>query len=320
MTARRLSARIKKLARGVLLTLLTVAVLAALIWYGDAPKVAALVGRFQPDYVLWFLLLTLAFEAVRWTLWHFLNECLAIRVPLRTQLFALAAGETAKFLPTGVYLQNFILQRSTGTDFGRSSAATTAMILAEIVVALLGVATLGIGAWTGWLRLAIVIGAIIAVLLVKLDLRVPRRERNQRLVTHQRIIDRVLEELRRFRAGAAALLRPDIMGITLLLTALYEIIGGACLYLVVRGLGIDGVSFWQAVAVNCFGLAFYVILGSLEAAEVGAFVGIGVSKTAAVSAILVNRALNVIATLILSAIVMGILRKEWRTLIRKPAS
>jgi hypothetical protein len=101
---------------------------------------------------------------------------------------------------------------------------------------------------------------------------------------------------------------------TLLLSFAYVLISGAALYEVVRALSIGGVSLWQAVGVNSFGLAFYVILGSLEAADVGAFVGIGISKSAAVSAVLVNRGLGIGVTLALSLIVMALLHDEWRAL------
>lgn len=82
-----------------------------------------------------------------------------------------------------------------------------------------------------------------------------------------------------------------------------------------RALAVGGVSFWQAVSVNCFGLAFYVVLGSLEAADAGALIGIGVSKSAAVSAILVSRALTVGVTVAISALVLIALHDQWPAIL-----
>jgi uncharacterized membrane protein YbhN (UPF0104 family) len=307
MAAGRQARHLKKLVRSLLLTLLGLAVLAALLWFGDARKVIALVGQFRPIYVVWFLLLLAAHEVIRGLLWCRLLQALTDRPPLRAQIFAFAAGEAAKFVPTGVYLQNFLLQRSTGADFRRSSAATTVMIVAEIVAAFIILVIFGIGFWSVWLRLSVIAVGILALYLLRIYLTAPHDRRTPRWVVRHRLLNWALDALRRFRAGAAALSEPRIVAITLALSVLYVFIAGAALYVVVLGLGIGGVSLWQAVAVSCFGLAFYVVLGSLEAADLGAFLSIGVSKSAAVSAILVYRALSLGATIALAVIVMATL-------------
>jgi uncharacterized membrane protein YbhN (UPF0104 family) len=228
---------------------------------------------------------------------------------VRAQIFAFAAGEAAKTLPMGAYVQNYLLQRSTGIDFARSSAATTVMIIDEIVVAMVGVALLGVGAWSTWLRPAILAGALAVVVLARIH---PAAPRLPRWIGQHRILDRVREEFARLREGAAALAQPRVLIATLLLGAVYVFLDGVGLYVVVRALGIGGISMWQAVAVRCFGLAFYIVLGSLEAAGVGAFLGMGVSKSAAVSIILVNRALGILVTIFLAALTMALLHAAWR--------
>ena len=105
-----------------------VGVLGALLWFGNAHKVLAVIGHFQHIYLLWFVLLLFAQELLRWLLWYLLLRALTTSVPPRIQLLVFAAGGAAKFLPTGAYLQNYLLQRATDTDFGLSSAATTVMI------------------------------------------------------------------------------------------------------------------------------------------------------------------------------------------------
>jgi hypothetical protein len=302
----------KRAARTLLATLLVAIVLAALLWFGDIHKVLTLIGRFRRVYLIWFMLLLAAYEVVRGLLWHVLMGTLIARAPAPMLTFAFAGGEAAKFVPTGTYLQNYLLQRYAGIDFVASSAATTWMILSEIVVALLGVVVFGVGGWSAPLRLAIaiILAAIIWATRVYL-IRTPT-SRGAGWQSRNPILRRMHDAIRRFREGANMISQPWIVGITVLLTAVYVILAGAGLYAVVRGLGITDVSFWQATGVSCFGLAFYVILGSLEAAEVGAFIGIGVNKSDAVSAILVTRGLSVGGTLVMALLVLAALRNQWR--------
>jgi hypothetical protein len=271
-----------------------------------------MIERFQPIYLLWFVSLRLVHEALRGTLWLFLLKVLAIRVPISTKIFAFAAAEAVNAVPGGAFLENAVLQRSADATFGRSSAATTFMILGEIAVGVLGVVTLGVGVGGAWLRLAIAVTVIAAALLGVVIFAVPNAERLPRRIREHPLVKRGLDELMRFRAGAAALLHPSIIAVTLVLCALYVLVSGFALYLVVRALGIGGVSYWQALAATCFGLGFYAVLGSLEAAEVGVFVGIGLDKSAAVSAVLLNRALDVCVTVLLALLTMAILRARWR--------
>src|SRR5947209_6856766 len=103
-----MAAHMKKPLRVTLLFLLSLAVIGALLWFGDIRKVGTLIEHFQRIYFLWFLLLMLAHEALRTALWIYLLRALCIDVPLRTAVFAFAAGEAAKFVPTGAYFQNYL--------------------------------------------------------------------------------------------------------------------------------------------------------------------------------------------------------------------
>jgi uncharacterized membrane protein YbhN (UPF0104 family) len=303
---------IKRAARTLLATLLVALVLVALLWFGDFHKILTLIGRFRRVYLIWFMLLLAAYEVVRGLLWHVLMGALVVRVPARTLTFAFAGGEAAKFVPTGAYLQNYMLQRFAGVDFVNSSAATTWMILAEIVVALLGVVVFGVGGWSGPLRLAIAIVLVAAIWAARIYLARTPASRGAGWQSKNVVLRRIHDAMRRFRESTTTLSQPWILGITLILTAAYLILAGAGLYAVLRGLGITDVSFWQATGVSCFGLAFYVILGSLEAAEVGAFIGIGVNKSDAVSAIIITRGLSVGGTLLMALLVLVVLRDQWR--------
>jgi uncharacterized membrane protein YbhN (UPF0104 family) len=307
-------------ARGVLLTVVMLLVVAALLWFGGLGRIGDQVAHFQRVYLVWFVLLTVAYELVRGALWHGLIRCLEGGVTVKSEIFAFAAGEAVKFVPTGAYLQNYILRQSADADFGHSSAATTAIIVAEIVVSLLGVAVLGVGNWSLTLRIAIVVLGTGVILLVRRYLGSPHPMRMPDWAMRYKPLRWVAKEYTHFRTGAAVLTHPRILAFTLGLTALSLVLSGVALYVVLRGLGVTGISFSQAIAVNCFGLAFYVVLGSLEAADVGVLVGIGVSKSAAVSAVLLNRALGIGVTIIMAAVVMAVLRGEWHTLRRRDPS
>ena len=305
----------KKPLRVALLFLLSLAVIGALLWFGDIKKVGALIEHFQRIYFLWFLLLMLAHEALRTALWVYLLRALCIDVPLRTAVFAFAAGEAAKFVPTGAYFQNYLLQRSRDVDFGRSSAATTYIIVSEIVAALALLAIIGLGPWTIWLRPLILAGVPLFALMAWGLAQVHAHPRAPQWVREHRVLRKALVEFRRFRQGAAALLHPRIVAVTLLLSSAYVITAGATLYIVFPAVGVGGVSFGQALAAYCFGLAFYLILGSLEAASVAAFVVVGVSKSAAVTAIVINRGLTLGGTLVLALIAMVVLYDAFRAVL-----
>ncbi len=310
----------RKYVRGVLPTAAMLVVIVGLLWFGGFRRIGDQIANFKLIYLAWFVLFTAANEVVRGVLWHGLIRCLEGGVTLKAEIFAFAAGEAAKALPTGVYVQNYILQQSAGADFGHSSAATTLMIVAEIVVSLLGVAVLGVGGWSTGLRIAIFVLGVAAILIGRRYLARTHPAAMPRWMARYKPLRWVAKEYTHFRTGAAALTQPRILIFTLMLTALSLVLSGTALFLVLRGLGVSGVSFSQAIAVNCFGLAFYVVLGSLEAADVGVLVGIGVSSSAAVSTVLVNRVLGIGVTTIMAAVVMALLRGEWRTLRRRDRS
>ena len=307
----------------ILPLLLSASLLAALLAFADVKKVVALMSAFDKLYLLYFLLLMAAYTAVRGAQWHELLAALEIDAPLRSQMFAFLVGEVTKSIPIGNYVQNYILQQARGTDFGRSSAATTLIVLIEVAVALSGVVILGLGDWTGWLRPLIVGGAAATLLLVWAYRRFGRHAaRTPRWLREHATVRQALAEVRQFRAGAAALFHPRILAVALLLGAVYVTIAGAALYLIVRGLGIGGVSFWQVLAVSYFSLGFSLIvpilldIGVVEISAVGAFLAVGVSKTDAVGAVLINRALSIGTALVSALIGTAILRDEVRAALQ----
>jgi uncharacterized protein (TIRG00374 family) len=310
----------------VIPVILSLAVLVGLLFFGNIGQVIRLMEGFAHLYLLWFVILMVVYEIVRGVQWHYLLQSMDIRVPLRSQIFAYAVGEVTKSIPVGNYFQNYILQEAEGTDFARSSAATTFIILIEVFVSLMGVAIIGLGAWSSWLRPVILIGLPVFGFIAWAAHAWQVHPRTPQWVKEHKTLLQALNAFKRFREGAAALFRPHVVGIAVLLGAIYVIVGASALYLVVRGLGIGGVSLWQVWAVYFFSLAFSLIvplpmdIGATEISGVGAFLAVAMSKSNAVGAMLVNRALSLGSAIAIALVIMMILHDQFRAALRSPQS
>lgn len=302
-------------------SVLSVAIIVVLLGFGDIHKVLRLMVSFPHLTLLWFLLLMVAYEAVRCAQWHFLLGALSVRIPLRVQIFAFFTGEVAKSVPVGNYFQNYLLQRSNGVDFGLTSAATTFVVLIETAVSLLGVVILGVGAWTGWLRPVILIGVLMTALVVWAFTSLHRAGRAPQWMQRHKTWQTVLRELRQFIDGSRHILHPRVILIASALGAVYLVIAGVALYLVAQGLSIH-ISLTGALAVYFFSLAFSLIfplpvdIGVLEVSGVGAFLALGADKPPAVGAMLVNRVLSFGSALAIALVCMIILHKEFSQAMR----
>src|ERR671936_2801147 len=304
--------------------LLSVALLAALLAVGNVGQVVALMLTFRHEYLPYILLLLLAYEVVQCIQWHVFLKALGIHVPLRSQAFAYLVGEPTRVLPIGNFFENYFLLRAEGTDFGLSSAATILSVLIEVGVALLGLVILGLGPWD-WLRPLIMIGLAVFVPTAWAVHLLHYRGSLPAWVGRHRRLRAALDEVRQFRVGAAALVHPRVLARGGLLGALYLILGGSALYLVLRGLGIDSVSWWQVLAVYFFTLAVALIaplpvdIGVDEVGGVAALLVIGVDAPAAVGAMLLMRMLSIGTALVIALATIMAVRDEFRALLRERA-
>src|SRR6185312_7661556 len=91
---------------------LGVALIVALISFSDIHKVLRLMAGFQRLYLLYYLLLMIAYEVVRGIQWHYSLTRLDVRAPLSAQIVAFALSEVTKVLPIGNYFQNYVLQQA----------------------------------------------------------------------------------------------------------------------------------------------------------------------------------------------------------------
>jgi uncharacterized protein (TIRG00374 family) len=303
-----------------------VAILAALLAFGDPGQVITLARSFQHVYLLFFLLALAAYEAVRCAQWHFMLTALGIRVPWRTQVFTFIAGEVTRDLPAGNFIPDYLLRQSHGTDFGLASSATLMITLLEVAVCLCGVVIIGIDDWN-WLRPLVIVGVFAFTLLAWAFYRWhhqihPLRWRIVAPVLRRQAVRAALDEVRQFLRGEASLLQPHVLAIGGTLAAVYLVLGGTALYLTTRGLGLGGISWMAALVVYFFSIAVAAIVplpmdfGSIEVSAVGVLVVLGASRSGSVSAVLLNRVLNLGATAVIALVCTLALRGELLAALR----
>lgn len=304
--------------RALIPTILGAALIVSLLAFADIRRVGSQIAAFQARDLLIFAALMLVYEAVRCMQWHLLLAALAIRAPLRSQIFAFAMGEVTKSLPIGNYFQNYVLLQAEGTAFGRSSAATTLIVLTEVAVSVTLVAVLGLGAWTGWLRPLILVGLSVFALVIWVvaALGVPRAVLAR--LRRSPALRRPLAEWDAFRGGVVALLRPPALAYAGALGAAYILTGALGLFVLGHGLNPHPITLPQAVSAYCFSLACGLILplpldlGLIEVSGAGALMAVGVGRDAAVGMVIINRALSLAVALLVALVAMVVLRAERR--------
>ena len=306
----------------VIPVVLGAALVVAFLTIADVRKVFALALGFQRVYLLYFFLLMLVYTLVRGVQWHYLLDRLDIRAPVRSQVFAFAVGEITKSLPIGNYFQNYLLKLSQGTNFARSAVATTLILATEVAVALVALLALGLGVWSDWLRPAILIGTAAFMLLCALITLLRGAARLPAWFTRARVGRRFLAELEHYRGGVRALARPRVLAVETFLCASYLLTAAVGLYVIARGLGVTGLSLWQAAAVYFFSLAVGLILplpvdfGVIEVSGIGALLIFGVSDSAAVAIMLLNRVFSTASAIVIAFAVITVLRGEFVATLR----
>jgi len=298
-----------------------VGIVAALLAFADVKTVIALVIHFPRANLLWFLVLSVIYEFIRYTQWRYLLRALHVRTPQRPQVFAFIMSEFSRNLPVGDYFQNYLLQQSTGADFSRTAAATTLILASEVTLCLLGVLILGLGAWTTPVRAVIIGGTALVVLLMLLlawaYTRLRRSAWALRWVKEHKGPRTVARAVNRFREGAGDLFHPRILLIQGLLGAAYLLIASGGLYVVVQGLDPRlSIDFPQVAAVYLFALASAALFPAPEAGGVGAFLAFGVGRNVAVGAMLLNRVLSIAFALISAVVAIAVLPGEVRAVLQ----
>lgn len=322
---RRLFQRILR-PRVIIPLLLSAALIAALLAIGNVQHIFAEATAFRLVDVLWFALIFLVTEALRGAQWAMLLQALDARLHRRSVALSFVAGEVTKYLPLGNYFPNYLLRATDRADFGLTSAATTAMILFEVVVSLAGVVIYGLGAWSEWLRPLVLIGCAVAALVFALVYRWRGRLSTPAWVRQRRVLRAALVELHRFGIGLRRLARPRTLVWGTLICAAYISTSAAALYFIMQGLGLTRLSYAEVAGAYCFTLAFALIepspidIGVIEFGGVGALLAIGVDTTTAVTAMLINRVFSVAVSLAVAIVGMAVLYPTLRRALRGKAT
>lgn len=185
---------------------------------------------------------------------------LGIRLGWRRLILAFAVGELSLTLPFGIFAQNWVLTSSRTARFGRTSAATVIMLLAETCVVLLLLAVVGIPRWPQTRAVAAVFLAGVVILLV-----VVRRYGHiaRRLATkvRQPLVRQTLFGLFDLVHGMRRLSGPRVLAATCILTAAYLAALMLAFLMVGKAVGVHSLDFVSAATIYAFSLAVVLICG-----------------------------------------------------------
>ncbi len=315
----------------ILPVVLGIALLAALLAFAGVQQALQLITHFKVVYLIYFFLLMAGYEVVRCWQWHYMLDKLNIQVPVRTQVFSYAIGEFTKNLPIGNFVPDYVLTRSKGTDFGLASSATLLISVLEVAISLAGIVMIGIDGWQ-WIRPVILIGTFLFALLAWAFYRWhhaphPADTPHGHAPTWARKplgwkwVQNAMGELRQFVQGEATLLHPQVLAVCSLACAAYLVLAGLALYVVILGLGLSGITWYEALSASFFSLAVSTIiplpvdLGSTEVSGASALYAMGLSAAGAVSALLLYRFLNLVTQIFVAALASIALPDEFRAMI-----
>ena len=299
----------------------SVLLLAAIVAFGNVTNVVAVMRGFQHIYLPIILALTTAYEVVQYAQWHLLLSAIGIKAPGRARFFSFMVGSATKMLPIGNFFENYLLLRAEGTDFGLTSSATLLSVLTEVGVSLAALVIIGLDGWT-WLRPLIVIGLAVFVSLAWLVTHSHYSGTLPARLGRHRAVRVALDEVHQFRVGAGQIMHPRVVLAAAALGAVYLLLGGTTLFLVLDGLRVSGVSWPDVMAVYFFSLVFGLIfplpvdIGVTEASGVGAFLAIGIAKSDAVGAMLILRVVTFGAALAIALVTMAVMPDEVRAVFR----
>ena len=291
------------LARQVLPGLVAVAAVGGLLLAVDPRSVGAAVAAFDPAFVIPLVLLAAAFYALQGLRWHQLLRRVGVRQRLaQSELVNLAGQTVAAVLPLGDLTRALMASESSGVEFGATAATVTVQELTYTLL-LVSVAVPALVHLPGGVEWTVaVVAGVVAVVAM---LTVPRVVR---LVQHA--VART-PGLRRFRAQIETLQRetghllaqPAVLAGSVLDLA-RVVVAASALLLILDGLHVSGVSWWDAalvLAVSYVGGALSLLpggIGANEASVVGVLVLIGVNPAAAAAAAILQRlSLSGLATL-----------------------
>jgi uncharacterized membrane protein YbhN (UPF0104 family) len=304
--------------RVIIPTLLSAALLAFLLTFADSGQVGgdllrAVAGAWLPAFFL--ALVYLGAKLIQWRL--YLGR-LGLKPGWQEVLVPYSGGEMGNSLPMGVYLENYLLKGSTGSGVGRSAAATTWMLITEIVICLAALLAFGVPGWP-WVRpLA---GSLIVGMLLIGFLFFRTRFVHTLLAKwqpRQRWMQSARGGIKDFLEGSHQLFSWHTFVYGLPLTAVYLGAQATILY-VVGGMLIAPTQPWawtDAAVAFAFSLVIVLLvpvlphLGSVEVSGLGVLLKFGISKNLGAASFLAVRLLATGTIILVCGLVLITLHRE----------
>jgi uncharacterized membrane protein YbhN (UPF0104 family) len=298
--------------------LLAVALLAFAFGLTDITRVLASIRQMPLSAIVLVFALAFIYFVLKALQLKLLLARLGIHSSWRRLLPAYSIGEMSVTIPTGVYAQNYVLQRVDRVSFARSAAATTAALAVEILVVLVGLVVVKIPGWP-WLQLT-TFALLVLAAAVSIPLATSRQFRVLALRWLQRgplrpIGKSVLEFLQGLRqsASVAVMLPASLLGVAYLLVL-------ALAFLTVgHAVGVDRLDFAQALSIYFFSLATILLLagaltqlGGIELAGLGAAAAWGYSWTEGLAMLLGFRLVWTCSIWLIAGTLILLLRAELR--------
>lgn len=317
-TMQRLGSRLRRIDLKVIVpVVITLGMLAFVGLIAAAPKSGAELSAVLQRTWWIALLLAVPYIGARAVVWHELLAQLQIKTPWRLTLVALAGGEIAKTLPGGVYLQNYILARSTDHSEAlvvRSATATTATLGLESALALPAALLIGLpgapwlsrtllGAVGGWIVLLAALWFLIHAWQVHLAPGTPNWLR------------RGLGIAEEVFAAARDLMSWRTIRI-LIPTAVYMLVYVIELRVIAAAVGASMIGFREAMGIYAIIVLAIILvplptkLGATEITGLTTFVAYGVAAPAAAVIMLGLRIVSTGATMLVAGLVMLALRRD----------
>lgn len=289
----------------------------ALLHTADVGRVLRIVSTFRPVYLLFLVVFSSAYEALRAVQWFLLLRTVERRVPVpwRAALMAYLGGEVAKSLPGGQYVQTYLLRQAQGVPIARSVAVTTFILWLEVVNCLLIALIVGIAPWP-WIRpIALLLLGGIGLVVLALTRR-PGAAWVSRATAGHRRWQAACTWVDDFSRSMQSLLAPHALGPALVLSLGYIACAALGLWAIATALGVSGIGPSQALV--CYAVALGVglliplpmDLGLTEGGGVAALMACGVSTADALAIMLIQRVLGALLTSPLAAAGLVAVRQQ----------
>jgi hypothetical protein len=240
---------------------LSLALLGFVLGLGDLGRVGDRLRHIAPGAVATVFALTVVYLVLKGIQLRLLLRALDIHPRLRSFLLAYAVGEMTLPVPSGIYIQNYLLTRLDGAGFARSAAATTAVLAIEWTLVGTAIAVLGVPGWSE-LRpaaLAVCFGAVASVAALLSSERAHRAA--ERVGCWPRLGGLVRGGLD-LADGLRGLASPRVLAPSIAVGGLYLMALVGALMAVADGMGLQ-VGIREAASVYFFSLGVTLVFGGV---------------------------------------------------------